>query len=145
MLMVFPTLEMAAGWAKDRFSTMVRDTPALFGKVRDGSKTSGNTILHKTFPGGHLTLAGAIAPGGLSSRPIPDVYGTEVDRWPASAGEEGDPWAIAWKRTDTFPNAFGLMESSPTKKGASRIEREMEDTDFRKWFVPARAALTSLF
>lgn len=134
MLMVFPTLDLASGWAKKRFDTMVRDTPVLASKVRDSATTS--TVLSKIFPGANLTLAGANAPSGLSSNPISDVYATEIDRFPPSAGEEGDPWSIAWKRTETFPNAFGLMESSPTIKGISRIEAELDETDFNKWFIP---------
>lgn len=61
ILVVQPTVTpMAQDFSKDRLATMIRDTPVLTGKVRDvKSRSSGNTILHKTFPGGHVTIAGA--------------------------------------------------------------------------------------
>ena len=55
MLLVQPTLEMAEAWSKDRLAPMVRDTPALSELIADPrSRDSGNTLLHKKFPGGHL-------------------------------------------------------------------------------------------
>ncbi len=58
ILLVEPTLEMADAVSKDRLAAMLRDTPALQGKVSDArTRDSANTILHKTFPGGqHHTL-----------------------------------------------------------------------------------------
>ena len=66
-----PTLEMAKAWSKDRFAPMLRDTKALHGKVSDPRSRDGdNTLLHKGFPGGHITTAGANSPSSLASRPI---------------------------------------------------------------------------
>lgn len=137
MLMVQPTLEMGEAWSKDRLSTMLRDTAVLRGKVADArSRDSGNTILHKTFPGGHITICGANSPAGLASRPIRIVLFDEVDRYDVSAGAEGDPISLAEKRTESFWNAVTVKVSTPTIKGASRIEREIELSDKRKWHVP---------
>ena len=62
---------------------MIRDTPALTDKVKDSkSRDSGNTILHKKFPGGHITMAGANSPASLASRPIRIVLMDETDRYP---------------------------------------------------------------
>ena len=93
ILVVQPTVTpMAQDFSKDRLATMIRDTPVLTGKVRDvKSRSSGNTILHKTFPGGHVTIAGANSPSSLASRPVRIVLMDEVDRYPASAGTEGNP------------------------------------------------------
>ena len=110
ILLIQPTLEMAEAWSKDRLAPMVRDTPALQGKIKDArSRDSGNTMLHKTFPGGHVTMAGANSPASLASRPIRVVLCDEVDRYPASAGTEGDPVSLARKRTTTFWNRKLLM------------------------------------
>lgn len=47
---------MAGSFAKDRLAPMLRDTPALNGKVKDPrSRDSNNTTLHKKFPGGHIS------------------------------------------------------------------------------------------
>lgn len=137
VLMVQPTLEMATAWSKDRFAPMVRDTPALVNKVADSkSRDSGNTILHKTFPGGHVTMAGANSPAGLASRPIRIVLADEVDRYPPSAGAEGDPVSLARKRMTTFWNRKLLMGSTPTVKGISRIEAAFDGSDQRRFHVP---------
>lgn len=61
-----PTLKMAQTWSKDRLAPMVRDNPCLTKKVKNSkSKDSDNTILHKLFPGGHITMVGANSPAVL--------------------------------------------------------------------------------
>ena len=87
ILVLQPTLELAHAWSKDRLAPMIRDTPRLFGKVADArARDSGNTVLHKVFRGGRLSIVGANSPTGLASRPIRDVLFDETDRYPASVG-----------------------------------------------------------
>lgn len=137
ILLLQPTLEMAQTFSKDRLAPMLRDTPALKGKVADSkSKSSGNTMLHKTFPGGHITMAGANSPASLASRPIRILLADEVDRYPASAGTEGDPVNLAKKRTTTFWNRKIVQVSTPTIKGVSRIERSYEDSTQEIFCLP---------
>jgi phage terminase large subunit GpA-like protein len=136
ILVMQPTLDMAETWSKDRLAPMLRDTPALVGKVADPrSRDSGNTLLHKRFTGGHITVVGANSAAGLASRPIRVVLADEVDRYPASAGTEGDPLSLAIKRTSTFWNRRIVMCSTPTVKGISRIEAAWEESDQRRYFV----------
>lgn len=91
---------------------------------------------HNSFPGGHITIVGANSPSGLASRPIRVVLADEVDRYPESAGTEGDPVQLAFKRTTTFWNRKHAMVSTPTIKGASRIEMAFEQSDKRYFLVP---------
>lgn len=136
ILVIQPTLEMAETWSKDRLTPMLRDTPRLRNRVKDArSRDADNKILHKRFPGGHITMAGANSPASLASRPIRILLFDEVDRFPASAGTEGDPVSLAEKRTESFPDAVSIKVSTPTVKGASRIEEEFEKSDKRYWFV----------
>lgn len=137
ILVVQPTLDMAQTWSKDRLAPMLRDTPALQGLVKDPrSRDSGNTTLHKSFPGGHVTGCGANSPASLASRPIRIVLCDEVDRFPVSAGSEGDPVTLARKRSATFWNRKIILVSTPTNKGASRIEQAYEESDKRLYYVP---------
>lgn len=137
MLLVQPTVEMGEAWSKDRLAPMVRDTPCLRGKIRDPKvRASGNTVLHKQFPGGHITIAGANSPAGLASRPIRVVLFDEVDRYPRSAGTEGDPIRLGAKRSTTFWNRKLLAGSTPTIKGASRVESGFDASDQRYYMVP---------
>lgn len=137
ILMLQPTEMMAETFSKDRLAPMIRDTPALNGKIADPrSRDSGNTVLHKRFSGGHLTLAGSNSPASLSSRPIRIVLCDEVDRYPVSAGSEGDPVNLAVKRTATFWNRRIVLTSTPTIKGISRIEMAFSQSDQRRYYVP---------
>ena len=137
MLVVQPTLEMAQTWSKDRLAPAIRDTPVLSAKIANPrSRDSGNTTLHKVFAGGHVTACGANSPSSLASRPCRIILCDEIDRYPISAGTEGDPVALAKKRSATFWNRKIIMVSTPTEKGASRIERAFEHSDKRKFFVP---------
>ena len=143
MLVMQPTLEMGEAWSKDRLAPMIRDTRCLSTKIADSrSRDSGNTILHKKFPGGQITIAGGNSPASLASRPIRVVLADEVDRYPSSAGAEGDPLSLAYKRTTTFWNRKRLAGSTPTIAGVSRIEAAFELSDKRYYFVPCPACST---
>ena len=137
IMLVMPTERDAEAWSKDRFSPMARDTPCLAGKIADPKSRDGsNKILHKRFPGGHLTIVGANAPSGLASRPIRILLCDEVDRYPFSAGAEGDPVNLAKKRTVTFWNRKIVLVSTPTIRGLSRIETAYAESDQRQYWVP---------
>ena len=137
VMVMQPTLEMAEGWSTDRLAPMVRDTPALKVKIADAkSRDSGNKLLQKRFPGGQLVIVGANSPASLASRPMRVILADEVDRYPASAGVEGDPLTLAYKRTNNFWNRRKLAGSTPTIAGASRIEAKFEESDKRFYFVP---------
>lgn len=140
ILVLQPTLEMAQAFSKDRIAAgLIRSTPCLKGKVKDPrARDSGNTTLHKVFPGGALTMVGANSPSGLASRPIRLVLCDEVDRYPSSAGSEGDPIQLARKRSATFWNRKIVTVSTPTNKGSSRIEDAFELSDQRKYHVPCK-------
>lgn len=137
VLMVLPSVELGEAWSKDRLAPMIRDTPVLRGKIADArSRDSGNTVLHKRFPGGNLTISGANSPAGLASRPKRVILLDEVDKYPASAGKSGDPIKLAKKRAANFWNRKVLGGSTPTIKGESRIETAFETSDQRYYYVP---------
>jgi phage terminase large subunit GpA-like protein len=138
MLVVQPNVDpMAKSWSLDRLAPMLRDCPRLRGKVADPkTRDSGNTVLHKVFPGGHITVVGANSPAGLGARPIRVVLLDEVDRYPDTAGTEGDPVTLATQRTATFWNRKILLTSTPTLRGFSRIEEAWLESDQRHYHVP---------
>ncbi|MDP5277156.1 phage terminase large subunit family protein [Chengkuizengella axinellae] len=137
IMVMQPTVDMAKTFSKDRLAPMLRDSPALKGKISDSkSRDSGNTMLHKSFSGGHVTMVGANSPSGLASRPIRILLADEVDRFPASAGTEGDPITLAEKRTTTFWNKKKIFVSTPTVKGVSRIEMAFMNSTQEHWYLP---------
>ncbi|MEI2466645.1 phage terminase large subunit family protein [Niallia taxi] len=137
ILLVQPTVDLAKAFSKERLSPMLRDSPTLKSKVSDvKSRDSGNTTLQKTFPGGYIALGGANAPSGLASRPIRILLADEVDRFPISAGSEGDPLSLAEKRTNNFHNKKKIFVSTPTIHGVSRIEKEFNNSSMEQYNLP---------
>lgn len=137
LLVVQPTLAMAQSFSKDRLAAMIRDSKKIKDLVADArSRDSSNTVLHKKFPGGHLSLVGSNSAAGLASRPIRILLLDEVDRYELSAGSEGSPTDLAIARTKTFWNRKIYMCSTPTIKGISKIEAAFEESDKRYFMVP---------
>lgn len=131
-MVVQPTIEMAKAFSKDRVDPMLRDTPCLVGKISDNEKDSANTILHKAFVGGHLTLAGANSPANLRSRPIRNVLLDEIDAYPPHIDSVG----LAIGRAKGFWNRRVFRASTPEVKGSSRIEAAFEASNMQFYFVP---------
>lgn len=132
MMLIEPSLPMAEGFAKDKLDPLIAATPV----IRD--KITSNTILHKQFAGGSLTLIGANSAASLAMRSIKVVLADETDRYPPSVGEEGDPLLLAWKRTQSFRmhGAKLIAASTPKTKGTSRIDGLFELSDKRYYHVP---------
>ena len=101
------------------------------------SRDAGNTMLSKEFAGGILIMTGANSAVGLRSTPARYIFLDEVDAYPASADEEGDP-VDARRGADadllrTAQGVPGLDADDP--RALSRIEREYEASDQRRYFV----------
>lgn len=137
IMFVLPnTKPVAEEFSKRRVSAMIRDTPRLRKKVADvKSRNGNNTIFNKTYPGGMLTITGANSPSNLASTPCRYVFGDERDRWPKSAGTEGDPWGLVEARTITFYNYKMVEVSTPTIKGFSAIEDSFNSGTQEYWCV----------
>lgn len=137
ILYVMPTLDDMKEFSKTRIATMIRDVPALRGKVAESrARDSGNTVLNKTFPGGYISMVGSNSPSSLSSKPIRILLADEIDRFDDSAGTEGDPLKLAEKRTTTFYNRKKVFASTPGLKGASRIDFAFREGTQEEWQVP---------
>lgn len=126
IFIIQPTLEMAQDFSRSRLSKMIADTksltPLFYDKVRTRDKNQ--TILSKFYTGGRIVLAGANSPASLASRPIRILLCDEVDRFPSSAGDEGDPISLAEKRTSNYWNSKVGIFSTPTTEGTSRVDIE---------------------
>ena len=130
-------MELAKRFSQQRVEPLIEASPMLRERVAPArSRDSGNTVLSKTFPGGILVLTGANSAVGLRSMPARYLFLDEVDAYPPSADEEGDPVALAEARTRTFAwRRKVFLVSTPTIRGTSRIEREYEASDQRRYFV----------
>jgi phage terminase large subunit GpA-like protein len=140
LLMIQPTVEMAEAWSKERLGP---DAPRYPGPERDPPR--GNPW-HGPLERRHAppqSLPRWLArhprrqlPASLASRPVRRVIGDERDRWPVSAGSEGDPLELARRRTITYWNRKIVEGGTPTDEGGSPTWSKWELSDQRRWHVP---------
>ena len=134
IMMVQPTIELAESFSGKRIAPMIRDTPVLREKFPDEkSRSSGNTIKEKSFPGGYLVMAGGNSAASLKSRPVRICAVDEVDELPRDIDGQGDPVKLVGVRMTRFANRKRILASTPTIKGMSRIETAYEDSTQEKW------------
>ncbi len=139
ILFVQPSQEKAEAFAKERLDPAIAASPALRALIKTPrAGQNANTITHKEAPGAQLNLVGAHSPGDLASRPCGIVASDELNKWPVSAGDEGDPLKLAEERASTYRDvgrAKFVRTCSPTIKGECRIGREYDASDQRRCFV----------
>ncbi|VVP32959.1 phage terminase large subunit family protein [Pseudomonas fluorescens] len=137
ILTLLPSLGLAKR-VSSRISKTIKATPALRERVASSrSRDSRNTMDTKEFEGGSLYVTTAGSAANLAELSARYVYGDEIDRWEVDIGEEGDPIELAETRGSTFGrNAKFYFSSSPTIKGASRINDLFEGSDQRYYYVP---------
>lgn len=137
-LAVQPTTDLAKRLSQQRIEPLVEECPELRELILPArSRDSGNTVLAKRFAGGQLVLTGANSAVGLRSMPARWLFLDEVDAYEGDVEGEGDPVALAEARTRTFGHRAKIfLVSTPTIHGLSRIEREYEASDRRRYFVP---------
>lgn len=112
-----------------------QDSPSL--RAALSSDSSGrDTILHRHFAGGSLSIVSARAPRNLRARTARILFADEIDAYELSAGTEGDPVELAMRRTMTFGNRRIVLASTPVDAETSRILRAYELSDQRVYEVP---------
>lgn len=136
-LYVMPTLDTVKKLSKTRIDPMIAASPALAERIKPArTRDSGNTVFSKDFDGGTLMMTGANSAAGLRSMPIRFLVLDEVDAYPLSADDEGDPVMLAVKRTSTFIRRKIFMLSTPGLKESSRIGKAFREGDQRFYNVP---------
>lgn len=133
-----PTLPLAQRFSKKEIAPMLRDVEPLRGLIAAASsKDASNTILEKSCSNGaSLMLCGAQSASDLSAVSIRVLLCDETDRYPASAGDDGDPVELAIARTGYFWNRTIVMGSTPVNEGESQIDEAFQAGDQRRYFVP---------
>ncbi len=140
-LVVFPTVDGAREFNAEKLHPSLEESPALKRRVLETRSRSAraSTSLKKRFPGGSVTLTGANSTADLRSKTVRYVLADEIDEWPLDLNGQGDPMEMVDGRQTAF-HATGqykkLEGSTPTIKGASRIDAGFEDGDQRYWQVP---------
>jgi phage terminase large subunit GpA-like protein len=99
MLVVYPQKELAEIISDHRIQPMIKNCKELKKKYDENSKR-----MDLNFSGGiSIGIVGANSPSDLASRPIRYVFLDEEDKYPARAGKEASPAALAMERQKTYP------------------------------------------
>ena len=132
MLIVQPKDAAATQFSKERVGPFIKKTPVLRNLIGSSkSRTSGDTVDYKAFPGGFLGIVGAGSPDNLARRPIRIILFDEVDKYLPL--KEGNPLDIGAERLATFEsNSLDVAVCSPTITGESKIEVRFNSSDQRR-------------
>lgn len=89
--------------------------------------------------GGLLKALGAQNPNKMRSMSVPILLCDEIDGWPDKIGKDGDPVRISKNRTNAYESSRKiLLGSTPLIAQTSKISREYEKGDKRKYLVPCK-------
>jgi len=136
IMVVQPTVEDAEGYSKEEIAPMIRDVPALAALYPRFKAREAQTILHKTFPGGSLSLVGANSGRGFRRVSRKIVLFDEIDGYSPSAGAEGDQIKLGIRRTEYYWDRKIGAGSTPLVAGKSRIADLFAAGDQRRYYVP---------
>ena len=136
VLVVFPTIELAESFSRERLEPMIEMTPRLKARVSDvsgSSRLDRSSAKKKRYPGGFLNLVGANSTAGLSSRPVPMVIMDEVDAGIQNAGAAGNPTKLLSARTSTFHDKKEIFLSSPSNDAEETGIIQMWEDSSQGW------------
>lgn len=133
---MFPRIQSAKDFDAEKFSPMVRATPALQKRIKLKSRADGNSTTRKHYPGGLLKLVASNSPADVKSTSARVRYVEEPDDVNKDVKGQGNAITLLRERGKTIRGNFELIGGTPTAKGASEIEKEMRTTDQRRFMVP---------
>jgi len=102
-------------------------------------RNTGDTKLEKEYPGGFLHGIGARNPGKLRAMGYPRIWFDELDGFPDTVGNEGDPVALARKRASDWDTKKKIIYgSTPLILQTSKIYKLFMLGDQRYYNVPCK-------
>lgn len=136
-MVLMPTLDARDAWKTQKLNPLLTDTPVihtLLGGQRSRDASNRQDLID--FPGGVLFLAGGNSPNSYAQRSASVLIMDDLDRFPTEIGDEGDPVDLAKNRLKAFARSRLLLISTPTDADTSLIDREYENSDRRRYYVP---------
>jgi phage terminase large subunit GpA-like protein len=139
VMIVQPSESLAAAWSVARFEPNRLETPATRDLIQQhaagGARHAGNTQQFKAFPGGYVVVAWASSDMQMRSRPARVIIRDELNAWEPT--KEGDSAKRAERAATTYEDSKKVLDiSTPTVKGASRIDDRFDLSDQRYYHVP---------
>jgi phage terminase large subunit GpA-like protein len=137
MMVVQPTQKVGKKWTKQRFKPMRDEMPELRELVKDPrSRESGNTADMKEFPGGMLSSPARTRRRTCAPRRSRSCTWTRSTTIPPTSTTKATRSSSRSSAPTNFPRRKILKTSSPTTKGASRIEVAYLASDQCRYHVP---------
>ncbi|WP_252090430.1 terminase gpA endonuclease subunit [Pseudomonas sp. MWU13-3659] len=136
ILVLFPKAEAAKQYVAEKLEPMIMATKRLRRKVDLRSRKLQQRQDFKRFPGGFLKMVGSNSPASVKSTPVPRVAIEEPDDCNLNLRGQGDSIKLAKERLKTFLRSKIIIGGTPTIKGLSAIDAEMELSDKRDGLVP---------
>lgn len=136
ILILFPREKSAIDFNDEKLEPMIEHSAALAPLVNLTSRKAGNRQLFKKYPGGFTKLIASNAPGDVKSTSARVVVVEEPDDCNLNVRGQGDSIKMAEERAKAYRGSLILIGGSPTERGNSAIDAEMEKTDMRLFHVP---------
>ncbi len=133
-----PTDKDSDDFSKDEIDTMLRDVAIMatvFPEFIRNSKA--NTLSKKKFLGCLLHFRGGKAAGNYRRITIDTAYLDEIDKFDQDIEKEGDPFNLAWKRTEGAVYRKIIVGTSPKLYGFSHVQSRYDQADVRlEYHIP---------
>ncbi len=134
-IMMQPSQGDLQTWLETKFNPMVEGSDALGEAIAKPRGRDGvNNQRMKSYPGGFMMFSWSGSPKTMRGRSAPKIICDEVDGYDHT--KEGHPVELLSQRAATFGDQRLQVEiSTPTIKGASRIDSSFEDGDQRQFHI----------
>lgn len=133
---LFPRDQTAKDWSAEKFIPMVEATEVLRNLVNIKTRSADNTQNRKKFLGGFLKTVGSNSTAGVKSTPLKRALIEEPDDCNVNIKGQGDSIKMMEERIKSYHDGKIIIGGTPTIKGLSAIESEMETSDQRHYEVP---------
>lgn len=135
ILVLLPTEDDARDFVVSDLEPIFEATPACAGLLSADSEEAGrNTLMSRRFSGGSLKVVAAKSPRNLRRHNVRILLMDEIDAMESTA--EGNPLALAERRTLSFGNRKIICGSTPTDDLTSNVARLYAQSDQRVFEVP---------
>jgi len=128
VLIVQPTVKDSRDFSQENIQDLVLDNPHLELKC-----LSQGNILKKNYPGGSLTLIGAVSSAGFRRIGPRIAILDELSAY--SNNTDGDQFQLAVKRTESQDNHKIIAGSTPGVFGICQISKQFEDSSQDHYYI----------
>lgn len=133
---MFPKEGSARNFDREKFGPMVEATPELSPIVPNKSRTKDVTAMFKSFPGGFIKFVGSNSIADVKSTSARRLIVEEPDDCNLNLRGQGDAIKLLEERGKTVRGVKLLIGGTPSIRGVSSIEDEMQLSDQNRWIVP---------